>query len=128
MRLQNKDEDGGGFPRKIMTVQHLPKMMSIMGNARAGRDDFVPKKGGAAGIDPIQEEDVSKRDDSSDGKSGSDTPSSEEDEGSSIDGDGEDEERQYQQIMAAQSKGDGGSPSVEDLIDKEMVDLLRVCG
>lgn len=70
---------------------------------------------------------MSKRDDSSDGKSGSDTPSSEEDEGSSIDGDGEDEERQYQQIMAAQSKGDGGSPSVEDLIDKEMVDLLRVC-
>lgn len=53
MRLQNRDEDGGGFPRKIMTVQHLPKMMSIMGNARAGRDDFMTKKGGAGGIDPI---------------------------------------------------------------------------
>jgi len=128
MRLQNRDEDGGGFPRKIMTVQHLPKMMSIMGNARAGRDDFMAKKhGGPAGmIDPIQEEEASKRDESSDGKSDDDTPS-EEDEGSSIDGDGEDEERMYQQIIAAQNKGDGGQSSVEDLIDKEMVDLLRVC-
>ena len=51
-----------------------------------------------------------------------------EDEGSSISGDGEfDEEKMYQQIVAAQSQGPSQGTNVDDLVDKDMIDLLKVC-
>ncbi len=98
-------------------------------------------------IGVIDEEEASRgQDDSSEsgrhsskgklgGKGGLDTPSDDEESGSnsgddsSIDGDLEQNEQQmYEEILAAQARGGSSSgPQIDDLIDRDMIDLMRVC-
>lgn len=89
MKLNGREDSVMMMPRKVKTVQQIPKILTIMGHPRAGEND-----GFKSGIHAIQEEeDVSRPGD--DSSSGADTPSDEE-EDSSIDGDFDDEERMYQ--------------------------------
>ena len=126
--------------KKVRTLNVLPKVLSL--DARV-LDDILPsKKGkkesgglikkqsqpglmdGKVGDDAIEEqsEDPSKQD-------GSDSDSGD----SSIDMDGDDEDKMYQNVLKEQNKADQMKDAkdkgqhLDDLVDKEMIDLLNVC-
>ena len=130
-------------------MNHLPKVLSL--DARV-LNDILPKRkkkqssGGIglankqqkAGLEGIMEgkagdEDIEEQSDeaSEEGRSsgGSDSDSND----SSIDMDGEDEDKMYQNILKEQNKADQMKDAKEkgqhldDLVDKEMIDLLSVC-
>lgn len=80
-----------------------------------------------------EENEEDSRDDLPHHKSGRGSVSSEDlcsDDDSSIDGDGEDEDKIYQQIIAQQNQSSKSSSignGIDDLVDKEMIDLLKIC-
>lgn len=93
LKLHKGEGSSGMLPRKVKTVQQIPKILSII-STQQNFDDFGKQM--RSGIQAIAEEDVSKPgddedDDSDSSKSGGrDTPESE-DDGSSMSGDSEDE-------------------------------------
>ena len=136
--------------KKIRTANNLPKIQSLDSSMMG---DILPKKkqSGSAkdpkvqqpqtstpqkGLDGIEEGKVGEEDLSSDSeeddldKSNSD---SSEDDDSSIDMDGDEEERLYAQILQDQDKARDLKEAkkkgehLDDLVDKEMIELLNVC-
>ena len=128
---------GDSAPRKVKTVQQIPKILTIISNdhemrhmdshdnkmeggLRQGylqrieeREDDVSQGGGYAGPSKII-------------SSSSDFGSSDD---SSIDGGmDEDEQKMYEQIIATQNNRHKEANIVDDLIDKDMIELLKVCG
>lgn len=88
----NGQDGAGTMFRRVKTVEHVPKMFSIVGNSKNG--DFMPVsrlyEDRAGGIQVIVEEEHSRLGDSSSDNSLSEDDSG--DEGSSIDGDLEKDE------------------------------------
>ena len=131
--------------KKVRTLNELPKVLSL--DARVMNDILPPKKArkksSLNGIDTAKihqkaelegiiegkagDEDIDDQDES--GSSQSDSESG----GSSIDMDGEDEDKLYQNILKEQNKADQMKDAkqkgehLDDLVDKEMIELLSVC-
>eukprot|EP00347_Sterkiella_histriomuscorum_P021704 403333054 len=136
--------------RRVKTVDNIPKILSFVsqnenklntksrildGEAKMGRieEDLDEEENKSKKSKHHHKGGVSSRvgHDHNDGRQDScsrmdDLSLGSSDEGSSVDGDEDDEDRVYQQILASQN-----SPQtvgqVDDLVDKETIDLLRVC-
>jgi TFIIF-interacting CTD phosphatase-like protein len=136
LKLPKEDEAS----RRVKTVDNIPKILSFVSQHDRVKRGQQPGQRHSRGLEPMdriiedsEEESKKSRLPGEDGGAvrvdsrldmlGS---SGSEDEGSSIDGGDDDDEASYQQILASKSQ-QSQVGQVEDLVDKETIDLLRVC-
>ena len=124
LKLPKEDQ----LARRVRTVDDIPKIISFVSHQKDSKDSHPNRNRLLDGVDSIREdvEEDSRKESRVEERLDSlkDANMESSDEGSSIDA-GEDEEQIYQQIIAHQAQPKLKA-TVDDLVDKETIDVLKI--